>query len=509
MPDPFENSLDNPAIRRRKNLIQAFSTPAPKKTPSYNRFARGGVEGRDGLPERVFEEAIKLALPDPKILGRAAGDPRGTFKGAAEVASVASPAANAYRLYKYLHGDGLAVTGADKEDIEQAVEVAGLIPQGKGVKMAGKAANAVLRSKAGIEFYRPMREAAGSGIQHLNMGINPDIGIRRVDDGEEYAREILRSLDEPIGEVPNRPTIQEAKDLVDAPQIVAGEPRARTRGSVPITIQNIDEANELLFGSNVRNTGSVGSTLSSDIYEGSQVTIGRVLTPERIAKDMLTVARKGVRERLGGRKARGSERPIWAQQTLDNFNSDFGEGTARVTNTEGRRSITGPYDDASTIPQTIQHDHTIVSPSDLKAFRDETDELFKAKKISREEKNRRKQIEEDMLVILQDPHNLIPVHRNTNILLISFDRERLLNDPEFASSLQISEDTLGDIWGIMSRPDSGYRKSVEQAYAWARRGRKGKRAESLEAWQAWQNSRVDKTLARRDQRLAQAGIRLS
>lgn len=326
-------------------------------------------------------------------------------------------------------------------------------------------------------------------------------------EAEAYAKSVLRE-EENITEMPIRSSIQEAKSLVDSPQIISGEPRARTRGSVPVTIQNIDEANELLFGSNVRNTGRVGSTLTEDLYEGSQVTIGRMLTPERVAKDMLNVARKGVRERLGGRKARGFERPLWAKQTLKNFETDFGSGTARVTSVEGRRSLIGPYDDASTIPQTIQHDHTIVSPSDLKAFRDETDELFKTKQITKSEKQQRKKIEEDMLAILQDPHNLIPVHRNTNILLSSFNRERLLNDPDFASSMQIDEDTLGDIWGIMSRADSGYRKSVEEAYAWARRGRKGKRAESVDAWQQWQDSRVDQTLARRNQRLAQSGINL-
>jgi hypothetical protein len=328
------------------------------------------------------------------------------------------------------------------------------------------------------------------------------------DTGEQYAREVMQSLDEPAETVIRRSNIQEAKNLVDSPQRITGEPRARTRGSVPVTIENIDEANELLFGANVRNTGSVGSTLTDDIYEGSEVIVGRTLSPERVAKDMLNVARKGVRERLGRRKASGSARPLWAKQTLSNFENDFGTGAARVTSVEGRRSITGPYDDASTIPQTIQHDHTIVSPSDLKAFRDETDELFKAKQITRQEKAQRKQVEKDMLAILQDPHNLIPVHRNTNILLSSFNRERLLNDPDFASSVQINEDTLGDIWGIMSRDGSGYRRSVEEAYAWARRGRKGKRAESVDAWQQWQDSRVDKTLTRRNQRLVQSGINL-
>jgi hypothetical protein len=167
-----------------------------QQPPFFSRFARGGVEGRDNNVERVFEEGLKLALPDINVLQRAAGDPFGTIRGAAEVASFASPAANAYRLARFVQGKGLGVTGADTEDIEQAVEVAGLFPQGKSVKAAGRFGNAFLRSKAGVEFYRPMMEAGETGIRALNMGINPDIGLRRVDDSEQYARETLRSLDE-------------------------------------------------------------------------------------------------------------------------------------------------------------------------------------------------------------------------------------------------------------------------------------------------------------------------
>jgi hypothetical protein len=349
---------------------------------------------------------------------------------------------------------------------------------------------------------------AGLTASEFTPGGSVRRGARRLlsnQEAERYVQETLQQLDEPTA-IAKSSNIQEAKNLVDSPQIIANEPTARTRGSVPVTIENVDEANELLFGSNVRNMGSVGSTLSDDIYGGSQILVGRKLTPERIAKDMLSVARKGVRDRLGGRKAKGVEKPLWAKTSLTNFESDFGEGTARVTNVEGRRSLRGPYDDSSTIPQTIQHDHTIVSPTDLKFYRDETDELFKSGQITKAEKEARKNVERDMVEILRDPRNLIPVHRNTNVLLSSFNRERLLSDPDFASSVNIGEDTLGDIWAIMSREGSGYRKSVEEAYSWARRGRNGKRAQSIDAWQQWQDARVDNTLSRRNQRLAQSGI---
>lgn len=487
MPSPFENRMDNPAIRRRQALAaaktkreKAFSSSAPKQeTPSvFNRivdYAKTAAK----IQEESFYPTYQPTGPNPLAF---LGSP--TFKETGIGKSLASTDIGS----RLIRGQSMFGEGAGGYQGPISTVSKGITdPSAKNVAFAALTAS---------ELTPP-----GKGSRVARRLLSSDVG-------EKYMKQILGSLDEPVETVTKRSGIQEAKDIVDAPQIVVGEPRARTRGSVPVTIQNIDEANELLFGSNVRNTGSVGSTLTSDLYEGSQVTVGRILSPERVAKDMLNVARKGVRERLGGRKARGSERPIWAKQTLGNFESDFGVGTARVTNVEGRRSVTGPYDDASTIPQTIQHDHTIVSPSDLKAFRDETDELFRAKQITRDERKQRKSIEEDMLAILQDPHNLVPVHRNTNILLSSFNRERLLDDPDFASTLQINEDTLGDVWGIMSRPESGYRKSVEEAYAWARRGRKGKRAESVDAWQAWQDSRVDKTLSRRNQRLAQSGINI-
>jgi hypothetical protein len=91
----------------------------------------GKKDREEDTATRVFGEVAKAVLPDPATLKRAAMDPAGTAKGAVEIASLASPIANAYRGYKFLSGDGASVTGADMSDVEQALEVAGLIPTGK------------------------------------------------------------------------------------------------------------------------------------------------------------------------------------------------------------------------------------------------------------------------------------------------------------------------------------------------------------------------------------------
>jgi hypothetical protein len=99
---------------------------------SYNRFGSNRIPDRElDTPTKVFGEVVKAVLPDPATLKRAAMDPAGTAKGAVEIASLASPIANAYRGYKFLSGDGVSVTGADMSDVEQALEVGGLIPTGK------------------------------------------------------------------------------------------------------------------------------------------------------------------------------------------------------------------------------------------------------------------------------------------------------------------------------------------------------------------------------------------
>jgi hypothetical protein len=79
----------------------------------------------------VFGGIASAVLPSPSVIKRAIQDPTGTALGAVEVASLASPVANAYRGYKLATGDGASVTGAGMSDIEQALEIVGLIPTGK------------------------------------------------------------------------------------------------------------------------------------------------------------------------------------------------------------------------------------------------------------------------------------------------------------------------------------------------------------------------------------------
>ncbi len=119
---------------RRVKLANRFSTPAPK-APSYNRFGSGIKDRELDTPTKVFGEAVKLLAPSPSVIKRAVLDPKGTALGAAEVASFASPIANAYRAYNLLSGGDFSVTGANMEDIEQALEIVGLIPTGKAVSI--------------------------------------------------------------------------------------------------------------------------------------------------------------------------------------------------------------------------------------------------------------------------------------------------------------------------------------------------------------------------------------
>jgi hypothetical protein len=123
---------------RRMRLANRFSKPAPKAT-SYNRFGSGVRDRELDTPTKILGGAANLLLPSPSMIKQAVQDPSGTAKGAVEVASLLSPIANVYRGYKFATGDGLSVTGADMSDVEQAAELAGLIPSGKAVSAPLKA----------------------------------------------------------------------------------------------------------------------------------------------------------------------------------------------------------------------------------------------------------------------------------------------------------------------------------------------------------------------------------
>ena len=120
-------------------LLAMNSRNDSKTTLTARREALARLKKREmDTPTRVFGEAAKAVLPDVGVLNRAVRDPIGTAKGVAEVASLVSPAANAYRAYKLATGDGFSVTGADMQDVEQAMEVAGVIPQGKSAALPAK-----------------------------------------------------------------------------------------------------------------------------------------------------------------------------------------------------------------------------------------------------------------------------------------------------------------------------------------------------------------------------------
>ena len=305
-------------------------------------------------------------------------------------------------------------------------------------------------------------------------------------------------------------TVHDARELVDAPQTILGSAKKKRTGEVPVHIDSQETANQIFFGDNVMDAGKVGHSVSSNPeFVGTTAHVGRKINFVQLAKDQVAVARNGVKQRYGNRApingAGPNVRASWAINSLNNFAKDFGAGTARILRSEGRKSIGGEFDEASTIPQTIQHDHTVVSPTDLKAFEEETKLMRKELGSSHPDIKERIKVARDMSVILADSRNLVPVHRNPNILLSSFDRERLLNDPDFANQVGINENNLGDIWRIMSDANSGYRKSVNDAYSFARQGG---RENSVAYWQNWQHNNLQKTLTRRNQRLAQAGIKL-
>jgi hypothetical protein len=136
-------------------LLGMTSRKDSKATLTARREALARLKrSEEDIPTGVFGEAAKAVLPDVGILNRAVHDPIGTAKGAAEVASLASPAANAYRAYKLATGGGFSVTGADMQDVEQAAEVASLIPTSKSAtvpfNVARKTGNKVIPKAVGI-----------------------------------------------------------------------------------------------------------------------------------------------------------------------------------------------------------------------------------------------------------------------------------------------------------------------------------------------------------------------
>jgi len=477
------------ASERARKATESFSAPSAKQ-PVINAGLRGANFMRGGLAV----EGVKTLL-DWDTLKSAAQEPASTAKGFGKLALLSmGPGAAAGVLGPK---EALAAMLMQDSDVNKASAITGILPMGSVERLGTRGAAKALH-------------AFSPDVMRFGDNLFSDIAQHGETDILSNAQEkALRAVD--IPEIPNvQYTVNDARALVDTPEVLKGARSKKRVGEVPVHIDSQETANQVFFGDNVMDAGMVGNTVSSNPdFVGTTAHIGKRIDPAQIERDQISVARNGVKTRYGSRApANGAgpkARATWASTTLNNFIQDFGEGTARILRSEGRRSIGGEFDEASTIPQTIQHDHTIVSPTDLKSFEEETKTLKKELGSDHPDVKERTKVAKDMRVILSDSRNLVPVHRNPNILLSSFDRERLLNDPEFATSLGISEDNLGDIWRIMSADDSGYRASVNAAYDFARQGG---RADSVAYWQRWQNDNLKNTVARRNQRLMQSGIKL-
>jgi hypothetical protein len=92
-------------------------------------------------------ETVKFLAPNPQLIKQAVMDPVGTVKGAGLVASYASPAANSIRFIESIKNNRNDLTnvplsllqGLGKDftspEVQQAIEIAGIIPTGKAVSI--------------------------------------------------------------------------------------------------------------------------------------------------------------------------------------------------------------------------------------------------------------------------------------------------------------------------------------------------------------------------------------
>lgn len=115
-------------IRENAFANHEFSSPAPTKATRINANLRGA----NFITPEVG--GLTRSAIDWDNLVSGAKDPIGTAKGAVEIASLASPAANVYRLANYIKDGNLSVTGANMQDVNQALAYAQFIPYGKAAK---------------------------------------------------------------------------------------------------------------------------------------------------------------------------------------------------------------------------------------------------------------------------------------------------------------------------------------------------------------------------------------
>lgn len=176
-------------IRENAFANREFSSPAPTKATSINANLRGA----NFIRPQDAEIAREVIDWDNLVAGK--NDPIGTIKGAAEVASLGSPLANAYRLAKYIKDGDLSVTGADMQDVNQAIAYSQFIPMGKfanmgarfGIKAAEKAGLATMAAgrRLGPEGFN----ATTKGI--YNVGRPVRAARRKPPQSEEYVKDVF------------------------------------------------------------------------------------------------------------------------------------------------------------------------------------------------------------------------------------------------------------------------------------------------------------------------------
>ena len=183
------NTIKN-SKKRRRELAGLRNTAANAGPPSSSKTfgtkpppARGpgkalqrGYKVKQTGATRFAGAALPFVLPDPRTVKRAFFDPVGTAQGAAEIGTFLLPETQARRLRNQLTPGGKnyfsSLTGADTSDIEQAVEIGGLIPTGKiaasSAKLALKGATA-----AGRKLGRSGLESSAAGIVRQTMKSQP------------------------------------------------------------------------------------------------------------------------------------------------------------------------------------------------------------------------------------------------------------------------------------------------------------------------------------------------
>jgi hypothetical protein len=217
-------------------------------------------------PTRVFGEAAKAVLPDVGVLNRAVRDPIGTAKGVAEVASLASPAANAYRAYKLATGDGFSVTGADMEDVEQAVETAGIIPTSKVVaapfKIGMRGAETLATNPRVVGSLMDATNVASSGARPAEVIATGLAGLMRGNLPTAPVAEPLKFSGSKVGE------LLAGNQVRQAVNILRGSRRNRIKGD------------------NERNVGS------RTIFPEQRIRLGRTTDRPTTARNPETLAEK-------------------------------------------------------------------------------------------------------------------------------------------------------------------------------------------------------------------------